>query len=199
MCSQNYNSPFLARLRRDINSLLAEQERRLAPRRRRLTLDRNPVSSSSNSVELSSPISTRLPPRRRSYERTPPAAEKLEVEVMETSKATLGEGHPDTLTSMANLASTYKKQGRWEEAENLEVQVMETRKAKLGEDHPDTLTSMANLAFTWNSSGKTGHAINLLSNCLAKQKHTLGLNHPDTVSTSETLLRWETEKLNIDA
>ncbi|KAJ5460953.1 uncharacterized protein N7458_002505 [Penicillium daleae] len=33
----------------------------------------------------------------------------------------LGVDHPDTLTSMANLASTYWNQGRWEEAEQLEV------------------------------------------------------------------------------
>ena len=59
-------------------------------------------------------------------------AEKLFVQVMETSKTKLGADHPDTLTSMANLASTYKNQGRWEEAEKLQVQVMETRKTKLG-------------------------------------------------------------------
>jgi Tetratricopeptide repeat len=40
----------------------------------------------------------------------------------------LGAEHPDTLTSMANLASTYSDQGRWKEAEDLEVQVIETRK-----------------------------------------------------------------------
>jgi hypothetical protein len=45
---------------------------------------------------------------------------------METSKRKLGAEHPDTLTSMANLASTYRNQGRWKEAEELEVQVMET-------------------------------------------------------------------------
>ena len=51
---------------------------------------------------------------------------------METRKRVLGEEHPDTLTSMANLASTYRNQGRWKEAEELEVQVMETRKRVLG-------------------------------------------------------------------
>ncbi|KAG4427745.1 hypothetical protein IFR05_016773 [Cadophora sp. M221] len=60
--------------------------------------------------------------------------------------AKLGADHPDTLTSMANLASTFADQGRWEEAEKLELQVMETRKTKLGANHPDTLTSMNNLA-----------------------------------------------------
>jgi tetratricopeptide (TPR) repeat protein len=34
-------------------------------------------------------------------------AEELEVQVMETRKRVLGQKHPDTLTSMANLASTY--------------------------------------------------------------------------------------------
>jgi hypothetical protein len=38
--------------------------------------------------------------------------EKQEVEVMETSKIKLGADHPDTLTSMANVASTYSNRGR---------------------------------------------------------------------------------------
>ncbi|APA10080.1 hypothetical protein sscle_05g048500 [Sclerotinia sclerotiorum 1980 UF-70] len=50
------------------------------------------------------------------------------VEVMERHKSVFGQEHPSTLTSMANLASTFWNQGRWKEAEDLEVQVMETRK-----------------------------------------------------------------------
>ncbi|EFX02656.1 kinesin light chain [Grosmannia clavigera kw1407] len=53
-------------------------------------------------------------------------AEAARKEVMETSKAKLGADHPDTLTSINNLASTYRNQGRWEEAKKLFVQVMET-------------------------------------------------------------------------
>ncbi|OQE16973.1 hypothetical protein PENSTE_c022G00411, partial [Penicillium steckii] len=37
-------------------------------------------------------------------------AEQLNVQVMETRKTKLGEDHPDTLSSMANLASTYRDQ-----------------------------------------------------------------------------------------
>jgi hypothetical protein len=44
----------------------------------------------------------------------------------------MGSDHHNTLNSMANLASTYRKQGRWEVAEKLEVEVLETRKTKLG-------------------------------------------------------------------
>jgi hypothetical protein len=51
---------------------------------------------------------------------------------METCKTKLGADHPDTLRSMANMAATYKNQGRWKEAEELQVQVMETHKTKLG-------------------------------------------------------------------
>ena len=53
---------------------------------------------------------------------------------METRKRVLGEEHPNTLTSMGNLASTYRQQGRSKEAEELEVRVMETRKRVLGEE-----------------------------------------------------------------
>jgi len=67
---------------------------------------------------------------------------------METSKTKLGADHLDTLTSMANLASTFWNQGRWEEAKKLEVEVMETSKTKLRANHLDTLTSINNLAFT---------------------------------------------------
>ena len=70
---------------------------------------------------------------------------------METSSRVLGEEHPSTLTSIANLASTFWNQGRWKEAEELFVQVMETSLRVLGEEHPSTLTSMANLAFTLKS------------------------------------------------
>ena len=54
--------------------------------------------------------------------------EELVVQVMDMRKKLLGAEHPDTLTSMANLAHTYKKQGRWNEAEQLQIQVMNIRK-----------------------------------------------------------------------
>jgi len=41
--------------------------------------------------------------------------EELEVQVVETRTRVLGAEHPDTLNSRANLASTYRNQGRWKE------------------------------------------------------------------------------------
>jgi len=83
-----------------------------------------------------------------SHKPQPHKAEKLQVQV---NLRVLGEKHPDTLTSMVNLALAYWNQGRWKKAKELNVQVMEMRKRVLGKKHPDTLTSTNNLALTyWN-------------------------------------------------
>jgi hypothetical protein len=73
------------------------------------------------------------------------------VQVIETRKRVLREEHPSTLTSMGNLALTYRNQGRWKEAKELEVQVIETSLRVFGEEHLNTLTSMANLASTYRN------------------------------------------------
>jgi hypothetical protein len=44
--------------------------------------------------------------------------------------------HPSTLTSMGNLASTYRNQGRRKKAKVLEAQVMETSSRVFGAEHP---------------------------------------------------------------
>jgi len=74
----------------------------------------------------------------------------------------LGKEHPDTLTSMGNLATEFWKQGRLEEAEQLEVDVLEARTRLLGLGHPETLRSMTNLAYTWKSRGRGEDAAGLM-------------------------------------
>ena len=93
---------------------------------------------------------------------------------MEARKRVLGLEHPDTLTSMANLASAFWYQGRWKKAEELEVQVMETRKRILGLEHPDTLSSMANLAFTLWSLNLKNEAIQLKSKVVQYRQEKIG-------------------------
>ncbi|KAI0810007.1 P-loop containing nucleoside triphosphate hydrolase protein [Xylaria sp. FL0064] len=111
----------------------------------------------------------------------------------DTRKTVLGPNHPSTLTSMANLASTYWNQGRWKEAESLEVQVMETRKTVLGPDHPSTLISMANLAFTWKSQSHNANAVQLMEDCIQIRRRILGPDHPSTLSSLSTLSNWRKE------
>ncbi|KAF6822492.1 Kinesin light chain 5 [Colletotrichum plurivorum] len=114
-------------------------------------------------------------------------AEILGEEAVNARKNALGLSHPSTLTSMANLASTYGNQGRWEEAEKLEVEVMETSKAKLGADHPDTLTSMANLASTYWNQGRWKEAEELEVRVMERNKRVLGEEHPSTLISIDNL------------
>jgi hypothetical protein len=65
---------------------------------------------------------------------------------METMKRVLGEEHPNTLTSMNNLAFTQKSLRRDIEALQLMERCVELRNRKLGADHPDTLSSREVLA-----------------------------------------------------
>ena len=117
----------------------------------------------------------------------------------------LGLEHPYTLTSMTNLASTYRNQGRWKEAEELFVQVMETSSRVLGLEHPDTLTSMANLASTYRNQGRWKEAEELEVQVMETRKRVLGLEHPDTLSSMANLAstfwnqgRWkEAEELEV--
>ncbi|KAG8706345.1 hypothetical protein FRC09_002460 [Ceratobasidium sp. 395] len=131
--------------------------------------------------------------------------ELLEVRVLDTTKQTFGELHPDTLTSMHNLASTYWNQGRWEEAEALQVRVLNAGKQTLGELHPDTLTTMNNLASTYSNQGRWDEAEALGVRVLEARKQTLGELHPDTLTSMANLAstyldqgRWvEAEALSV--
>jgi tetratricopeptide (TPR) repeat protein len=114
-------------------------------------------------------------------------AESAFEQVMETRKTVLGVDHPSTLTSMANLASTYRNQGRWNEAEELEVQVMETRKRVLGAEHPSTLTSMGNLASTYSNQGRWKEAEELEMQVMETRKRVLGVEHPSTLTSMANL------------
>jgi hypothetical protein len=48
----------------------------------------------------------------------------------------LGANHLKYLACISKLASTYRRQGKLDEAEKLDVDVMNASRAKLGLDHP---------------------------------------------------------------
>jgi hypothetical protein len=98
---------------------------------------------------------------------------------------------------MANLASTYRNQGRWKEADELQAQELEICSRVLGEEHPGTLISMENLALIWRGNGRDIDALQLLQKCVRLRKRILGSDHPYAISSSERLIQWQTEKLDI--
>merc|ERR1711957_765139 len=84
--------------------------------------------------------------------------EPLNVEALGVRRATFGNRHPDTLTSINNLALLWEAQGKLAEAEPLYVEALGVRRATLGNQHPDTLTSINNLANLWHVQGKLAEA-----------------------------------------
>ncbi|KAE9405899.1 TPR-like protein [Gymnopus androsaceus JB14] len=114
-------------------------------------------------------------------------SEKLREQVLQLLKQVIGDQHPDTLFSMANLAVTYHKCGKLELAEKLEEEVLQLRKQVIGDRHPDTLNSMANLAGTYRKCGKLELAEKLEEEVLQLRKQVIGDRHPDTLISMANL------------
>ncbi len=113
---------------------------------------------------------------------------------METRQTKLGAHHPDTLIRMANLASMYRNQGRWEEAKELQAKELEICTRVLGPRHSHTLISISNLAFIWKDRGRHRDALSLIQACFDLRQQILGVGHPYTLSTLSTPKAWREEK-----
>jgi tetratricopeptide (TPR) repeat protein len=92
----------------------------------------------------------------------------------------LGADHPDTATSLNNLAGLYSSQGRYEAAEPLYIRSLEILEQVLGADHPATATSLNNLAGLYSSQGRYEAAEPLYLRCLEIFLEKLGQDHPNT-------------------
>jgi tetratricopeptide (TPR) repeat protein len=98
-----------------------------------------------------------------------------------------GPAHPDTLSSLNNLAALYRAEGRYDEAEPLYREALERRRAVLGPIHPDTLTSLNNLAFLYEDRGRSREAELLYREALLARRKILGPQHHDTLVSLNNL------------
>ncbi|PON23711.1 hypothetical protein TGAM01_v207358 [Trichoderma gamsii] len=92
----------------------------------------------------------------------------------------------NTLTSMNNLASVYRVQGRWKEAEKLLTQVRYHR-AELNKVGASALATLANLASTYRAQGRYVEATALQEVVLESCKTQLGEGHPQTLTNKSNL------------
>lgn len=92
----------------------------------------------------------------------------------------LGEDHPLTLTSMNNLASVLREQGKYEESSKLSREVLR-RREEADEKHPHTFTSMSNLSRVLDEQGKHDEAESLSRQALRGRTEALGEQHLDTL------------------
>ena len=72
-------------------------------------------------------------------------ARKLHEEALAISRRVLGAEHPDTLTSINNLANTLFAQGDLAGARKLQEETLTIRRRVLGPEHPHTSVSAWNL------------------------------------------------------
>ena len=67
------------------------------------------------------------------------------------NEKSLGPDHPDTVTSLSNLAHAYRSQGLYAKAEPLYLRALAVNEKALGPEHPDTATILT----TWHFSTST--------------------------------------------
>ncbi|GFR47385.1 hypothetical protein Agub_g9100 [Astrephomene gubernaculifera] len=99
---------------------------------------------------------------------------------LELRTKVLGAEHPDTISSISNLASCIYSQGKYSEAEPMYKQALELHTKVLGAEHPSTITSLNNLARCIDSQGKYSEAEPMYQRALELRTKVLGADHPST-------------------
>ncbi|KAM6516645.1 hypothetical protein FALCPG4_014823 [Fusarium falciforme] len=110
-------------------------------------------------------------------------AEQMHRRALDGCEKVLGREHPDTLTSVSNLASVLQSQGKYAEAELMNRRVLEGSEKVLGGEHPDTLTSVNNLGLVLQYQGKYEEAEPMNRRALEGREKVLGREHPDTLAS----------------
>ncbi|KAK3620567.1 hypothetical protein LTR22_025543 [Elasticomyces elasticus] len=114
-------------------------------------------------------------------------AEEMNRRALKGCEKTLGPQHPDTLTSINNLAKVLESQGKYEAAEEMNRRALKGREKALGSEHPSTLASVSNLAGVLEYQGKYEAAEEMNRRALKGREKVLGPEHPDTLTSVSNL------------
>jgi tetratricopeptide (TPR) repeat protein len=93
-------------------------------------------------------------------------AEKLNREIFEARRRTLGPDHPDTALAMFNLADSVAQQHRYPEAIALYRQMLEIERRRLGPGAPMVLDTSYCLASSLALDGQPEEALAVLRNAV---------------------------------
>ncbi|MGB8899012.1 MAG: tetratricopeptide repeat protein [Methylocella sp.] len=108
-------------------------------------------------------------------------------EALEAVEAELGPEHPDTATSLNNLAYLLLNQGDFAGPQPLFERALAIREKVLGPEHPDTATSFNSLAGLLEAQGDLTGARPLYERALAIREKVLGPEDPDTATSLNNL------------
>ena len=112
--------------------------------------------------------------------------ESVDSRAWSLRREVLGEKHPHTIRSLANLWGAYLVQGQYSRAHDIAKRVLELRQEVLG-THPDTIRSIADLGNTYLSQGRYDEAKGLQENALRLQRDMFGEKDPETIRTMADL------------
>lgn len=115
-------------------------------------------------------------------------AEESNLRAIEQRKGMLGSEHPDTLSSMMELALVYRGQGRWRTAVELAVNVLETQRTILGCNHTATISTMRHLASWYSEHGRLPDAAALYAEIVESMQEVYGGGHPQTLKSRDDLV-----------
>ncbi len=113
-------------------------------------------------------------------------AESLYQQALSIKEQQLGANHPDTATSLNNLAGLYYRQGKYTQAEPLYQRAIAIDEQQLGANHPDTAASLNGLAELYRVQGRNLEAEPLLVRALTIREQQLA-DHPDTAQSLNNL------------
>lgn len=114
-------------------------------------------------------------------------AQSLLTRALEIRRRVLGPSHPQTLSSMDDLALNLNRLGHHGEAEKLLRETLDLRRRFLGSEQLDTLKTMSNLAITVTVQSRYAEAERLHSETLALQRRVLGPDNPETLRSMTNL------------
>ncbi|MGV0024741.1 FxSxx-COOH system tetratricopeptide repeat protein [Phormidesmis priestleyi] len=115
------------------------------------------------------------------------AAEPLYVRSLRLYEQQLGADHPDTASSLNNLAALHWVQGQYEAAELSYTRSLQTCEQRLGADHHSTAIILNNLAELYKSQGRYDEAEPLYVRSLQIREQQLGVDHPSTGNSLNNL------------
>jgi len=96
----------------------------------------------------------------------------------------LGKDHPDTLSTVNDMASVYSEQGDYNKALEWYGRALTGLENSLGKDHPDTLLPVNGMASVYLEQGDYNKALEWFGRALAGREKSLGKDHPSTVYTA---------------
>ncbi len=111
----------------------------------------------------------------------------LQQAALATQREALGADHAATLSSLNNMGSLLRRQGKLEQAMPYYADSLARKRRTLGNDHRETLLSINNMALLLDLMGRPDDAERYYREALAGNRRALGNDDPETINTINNL------------